>query len=179
MDEIEEACKSLWKMLDTLNTQNQNGGKDAEQYHHVVSALYKLNGLKMIEEYENDGGNSYRGGVSRRGGYSRMYFDPWYGPEAYSYGGEEWESMDGASGARYQRRDSIGRFSREGGNRGGSYDGGSYESGERGGNRGGNSRNGGSYGSAAEHLKAALREARTEDEREAIRRAMRDMESGM
>lgn len=173
MDTIDEACKNLWKMLDTLNSQNQSGSKDAEQYHDVVASLYKLHGLKMAEQAEEEDGNSYRGSYAGGGrGRSMMYYDPYIYGNTYrggSYGGEDWEDMDGVSGARYRRRDNMGRFSR---------DGGSYEGEGRGG-RGGNSRNGGSYGGAAEHLKNALREAHTEEEREAIRRAMREVDTGM
>lgn len=131
MEIIKDACERLWKTLEKLNESNPDPVRDGEQYHHVISAIYKAAGIKMIEEAEEEEEYSQRRGGGQRG-FSGMYDPVWYASirRGNSYGGGErdWD-MEGMSGARNQRRDSMGRFSREGGNGGGnSYrnDGGGY-----------------------------------------------------
>lgn len=147
MDAIEEACKNNWKMLETLNTSFKGTADDAKQYHDIVASLYKLKGLEMLEEsQEQTGEQSFRGGTYG-GGNSYRYWDP------VMHGGGLYDRDDygnGTSGARYRTRDARGRYTRNA----------SYHS----------------HDEMIEELRDKMREA-TPDIKRAYRQVISDMES--
>ena len=125
-----------------------------------VKNIYKIDKYKEeTEGYSEDGhymgegriyGTSYDDGMHREGGYS------------YARGR-----------GRYARRDSMGRYSRDGGM---SYDDDmSYARGGRGGNRGGYSREDGKHYMMGE-LERLMEKASTHTEREALEKCMQALE---
>lgn len=126
METMEEACGNLWKLLDGLNKGFKGESKDAEQYHDIVASLYKLKGLEMAAQYEEDQGNgtsqrggSYRGTYDNGGGRSGLYWEPWMQGSSYDDG--SYDRYGGTSG-RYQPRNAQGQFKADGrSNRGSSY----------------------------------------------------------
>lgn len=145
METMEEACANLWKLLDGVNKGFKANGEDAKQYHDIIASLYKLKGLEMAAQYEDEqGGASQRGGGSYRGnsydnGYSGLYFDPmahmsmrggsYEGGNSYAQGGSY-----NQGGGSYN-----GGYSGNGGySQGGSYNGNSYGGGSYGGSYEGN-----------------------------------------
>ena len=125
-----------------------------------VKNIYKIDKYKEeTEGYSEDGtymgegriyGTSYESGYSERGGSS------------YARGR-----------GRYARRDSMGRYSRDGGM---SYDDDmSYARGGRGGNRGGYSRDDGKHYMMGE-LERLMEKASTHTEREALEKCMQALE---
>lgn len=131
MEQMEEACANLWKLLDGVNKGFKNEAKDAEQYHEIIASLYKLKGLEMAAQYEEEqGGGSSRRGGSYEGGYSGMYFDPMIHGASMRGG-----SYDGRGGNSYGQGGNSynqGGGSYNGGYSGNSYGGGSYEGGASG-----------------------------------------------
>lgn len=114
MQILEDACERLWDDLEKLNKSAPDPAKDAEQYHRIMSAIADSVGIKMAEEAEEDGYSTRRG--MPRGGYSGIYWGPQMYGNAYrgnSYG-DDW-AMGGMSEARGQRRDNMGRYSRNDG----------------------------------------------------------------
>lgn len=161
MDIIDESCEKAWNALKKINQQEltDNNAKIMQELTH---SLKSLSVLKKMEEEEE-------GGYSQRGrDVSRMYWDPMmhgqdypdmymgnsYGRNGNSYEGGSYEG--GMSGAR-QRRDSMGRYARDGYDRS-------------------MARGRGYSGAAKDHLRKAMEEAQTETERRAIQRAMEEME---
>lgn len=131
---------------------------DLESIHKLTDTVKNILKIDMLEEesgYSEDGhymgegriyGTSYESGYSERGGSS------------YARGR-----------GRYARRDSMGRYSRDGGM---SYDDDmSYARGGRGGNRGGYSREDGKHYMMGE-LERLMEEAEKPAEKEALRRCM-------
>ena len=131
---------------------------DLETIHKMTDTVKNILKIDMLEEesgYSEDGhymgegriyGTSYESGYSERGGSS------------YARGR-----------GRYARRDSMGRYSRDGGM---SYDDDmSYARGGRGGNRGGYSREDGKHYMMGE-LERLMEEAEKPAEKEALRRCM-------
>ena len=131
---------------------------DVEVIHKLTDTVKNILKIDMLEDetgYSEDGhymgegriyGTSYESGYSERGGSS------------YARGR-----------GRYARRDSMGRYSRDGGM---SYDDDmSYARGGRGGNRGGYSREDGKHYMMGE-LERLMEEAEKPAEKEALRRCM-------
>lgn len=114
---------------------------DLEMLHKLTDTIKNID---KIEKLEDEGGSSYGGDWMARGTYDHM----------------------GDHSQRNRRRDSMGRFSREGNRQGGgSYDDGSY-------------RVDSSYGggeSVHELLEDAMEMATSERERSAIRRAIEEI----
>lgn len=154
----------ILEMVDKeLGNIEQNGKfRSRDEVHSVYELIDIAKDVYCIWEYE-DGG---------REGYSEMY--PMYRGENYgSY-------YDGGSYARGRgrnaKRDSMGRYSREGSYRDGNYDyydGGSY----RGGNyrRGGYSRDDAKQ-EFAENLREMMEQAPDSDTRQSIQRMIQQME---
>ena len=146
METMEESCSNLWKLLDGVNKGFKGNAEDAKQYHDIIASLYKLKGLEMAAQYEEEqGGTSQRGGSYRGGnsydnggGHSGLYWDPMMHGMSYAQGG----SYDG--GNSYGR----GSYNQGGGSYNGGYSGNSYAPGGsygNGGSYGGGSYEGGSY----------------------------------
>ena len=114
---------------------------DLEMLHKLTDTIKNIDKIEMLED---DGGSSYGGDWMARGTYDRM----------------------GDHSQRNRKRDSMGRFSREGNRQGGgSYNEGSY-------------RGGSSYGEDSgvhELLEVAMEMAGNERERSAIRRAIEEI----
>lgn len=142
METMEEACANLWKLMDGVNKGFKGEAKDAEQYHDIIASLYKLKGLEMAAQYEEEqGGASQRGGGSYRGnsydnGYSGLYFDPMahMSMRGGSYdNGNSYAQGGSYGGNSYNQGGSYnGGYSGNGGysHGGGSYGGGSYDNGD-------------------------------------------------
>ena len=135
---------------------------DLETIHKMTDTVKNILKINMLEEdggYSEDGhymgegriyGTSYESGYSERGGSS------------YARGR-----------GRYAKRDSMGRYSRDGGM---SYDDDmSYARGGRGGNRGGYSREDGKHYMMGE-LERLMKKASTHTEREALEKCMQALE---
>lgn len=113
---------------------------DLEMLHKLTDTIKNIDKIEMLE---GEGGSSYGGDWMARGTYDHM----------------------GDHSQRYRKRDSMGRFSREGNRQGGPYNDGSY-------------RGGSSYGgedSVHELLEDAMEMATSERERSAIRRAIEEI----
>lgn len=114
---------------------------DLEMIHKLTDTIKNIDKIEMLE---SEGGSSYGGDWMARGTYDHM----------------------GDHSQRHRKRDSMGRFSREGNRQGGgSYDDGSY--------RGDRSYGGGE--SVHELLEDAMEMATSERERSAIRRAIEEI----
>ena len=136
---IDEACNNLWQLLSKLNKEYKGDAKDAEQYHDIVASLYKLKGLEMAAQYEEEqGGTSQRGGSYRGNsydngggnGHSGLYWEPWMGN---SYGNGNSYAQGGSynqGGGSYNGGYSGNGYSQGGSYGGGSYGGGSYDNGD-------------------------------------------------
>ena len=127
---LRASCDRLWRLLDKLNESPDNPAnnpKDAEQYHQILSALADSVGLKMAEqaEEERENGAAYRGASYGPGREWAGHWDPYlYGGIAYrngpSYGPDDWTTMDNPHMAgRAQPRDSMGRWTGNNANGGG------------------------------------------------------------
>lgn len=140
----------LMKELKKYEEKAQLSAGDLEVLHKLTDTVKNIDKIEMLEGeggYSEDG-MSYDGGASYRG---RGSYD-----EGYS---------------ERRRRDSRGRYARDGG--GGSNDGGSYD--------GGGSNRGYSRGSAKEHMTRKMEEllnmAESEAERKAIEQCLDKLES--
>ena len=140
----------------------ESGGKlsagDLETLHKLTDTVKNIDKIEMLEEgagYSKDGGNWMARGM---------------------YGGNSYEG--GNSYAR-RKRDSMGRYSREGGGYG--EDGGSSYVGEGLGGGRGNSRGKYSRADAQEHMIEKMEEmmemAESEEERRAIRQCIQKIET--
>ena len=146
-----------------------SGGKvsagDLEYIHKLTDSIKNIDKIEMLEE---------------GGGYSEE--SNWMA-DGRMYGTSYEDGMSYARGrGRNAKRDSMGRYSREGG----SYDNMSYERGSsyvRGGNRGGMSNRRGGYSRAdakeqmIETLEDMMHDAETPKEREAIKRCIMQIEN--
>lgn len=158
MEELYEVENNLKKAGD-----GKMSAGDLEYIHKLTDTIKNIDKIEILEEetgYSEDGGNWMARGT---------------------YGGNSYEG--GNSYAR-RKRDSMGRYSRDGG--GYSEDGGSSyarsgQIGNRGGSRGGYSREGYSRGDAKEHMINKMEEmmemASTDKEREAIRQCISKIEN--
>lgn len=163
MDEIYKFEKDMEK---------SNGGEisrsDMEWLKDHTEVVKNIDKIEMLEE---------------GGGYSEE--SNWMA-DGRMYGTSYEDGMSYARGrGRNAKRDSMGRYSREGG----SYDDGSYEGGSsyarggRGGNRGGMSNRRGGYSRAdakeemIEKLEDMMHDAETPKEREAIKRCIMQIEN--
>ena len=151
-------CAELEDYAEKGKKANKMSAGDLEAIHKLtdtVKNIMKIDVLKEEAGYSEDGhymgegriyGTSYESGYSERGGSS------------YARGR-----------GRYARRDSMGRYSRDGGM---SYDDDmSYARGGRGGNRGGYSRDDGKE-YMMEQLEGMMEQAQKPAEKEALRRCM-------
>ncbi len=163
-------CAELEDYAEKGKKANKMSAGDLEAIHKLtdtVKNIMKIDTLKQELGYSEDGhymgegriyGTSYESGYSERGGSS------------YARGR-----------GRYAKRDSMGRYSRDGGM---SYDDDmSYARGGRGGNRGGNSSyRGGGYSRddgkeyMMEQLEEMMEQAQKPAEREALKRCMQALE---
>ena len=162
MHYMEDLKDLLCAELEDFAEKGKKSGKmsmgDLESIHKLTDTVKNILKIDMLEEesgYSEDGrymgegriyGTSYESGYSERGGSS------------YARGR-----------GRYAKRDSMGRYSRDGGM---SYDDDmSYARGGRGGNRGGYSRDDGKHYMMGE-LERLMEEAEKPAEKEALRRCM-------
>ena len=163
MDELYEIEEKMKK---------SSGGKlsagDIETIHKLTDTIKNIDKIEMLEE---------------GGGYSEE--SNWMA-DGRMYGTSYEDGMSYARGrGRNAKRDSRGRYSRDGGSYDdGSYEGGySYARGGRGGNRGGMSNRRGGYSRAdakeemIEKLEDMMHDAETSKEREAIKRCIMQIEN--
>ena len=155
-------CAELEDYAEKGQKANKMSAGDLEAIHKLTDTVKNILKIDMLEEesgYSEDGtymgegriyGTSYESGYSERGGSS------------YARGR-----------GRYAKRDSMGRYSRDGGM---SYDDDmSYARGGRGGNRGGYSREDGKHYMMGE-LERLMEKASTHTEREALEKCMQALE---
>ncbi len=157
----------LTKELETYERKGQLSMSDLDKVHKMTDTIKNIDKIEMLED----------------DGYSE---DTDFMGEGRMYG-----TSYARGRGRNARRDSMGRYSREGGysEEGGSYGGGSYAGGRGGqgggGNRGGQGggRGGSSYGGYSrdgsdmmERLEEMMEEASTPKEREAIKRCMHEID---
>ncbi len=119
MRDWHELKEMLCKELEEYSRKGKMSAGDLETIHKLTDTIKNIDKIEMLEE---DGGYSQAGGQGGgrggRGGNS--------GGGSYAGGGGN--SYEGGSSYRRQRRDSRGRYSREGGGGGGySYDDGMEE----------------------------------------------------
>lgn len=116
--DLHELCETIGRAINTANEKVRSaGGKvssaDMDYLDKLTHSLKSIKGvIRMIEEEEDDGASygdrSYRDGYSRR-----MYRGGSYGDGSYNDGSY-------ARGRMNARRDSMGRYSGNGGSYGGS-----------------------------------------------------------
>ena len=165
MEYIEKIKKMLCKELDEYAMKSKLTGGDLDMIWKLTDTVKNLDKIEMLEE---------------GGGYSEE--SNWMA-DGRMYGTSYEDGMSYARGrGRNAKRDSMGRYSREGG----SYDNMSYERGSsyaRGGNRGGMSNRRGGYSRAdakeqmIETLEDMMHDAETSKEREAIKRCIMQIEN--
>ena len=158
MDTLYEYEDKIKKMPDaTLSMQ------DVEKIHKITDTIKNIDKIEMLE---GEGGYSEDGHYMGEG---RIYGTSYDGESSY------------ARGRRNAKRDSMGRYSREGySEEGSSYEGGSSSRGRgQGGNRGGYSRDGYSMDDGKEdmieNLENMMREADPKS-KEAIKRCIKQIE---
>lgn len=108
MHEIYELKEMLMKELEEYGRKGELTGGSLEivdKLAHAIKNLCKIIEAEEGDEYSMAGGGSYRGGGSNRGGSNRG---------SYRGGGSNRGGSYEGSYAR-RRRDSMGRYSREGG----------------------------------------------------------------
>ena len=155
-------CAELEDYAEKGQKANKMSAGDLEAIHKLTDTVKNILKIDMLEEesgYSEDG---------RYMGEGRIY------GTSYESG---YSDRDGSSYARgrgrYARRDSMGRYSRDGGM---SYDDDmSYARGSRGGNRGGYSRDDGKHYMMGE-LERLMEKASTHTEREALEKCMQALE---
>lgn len=145
MKYLDEIKDKLCEELEEYSKKGKMSAGDLETIHKLTDTIKNIGKICMLEE---EGGYSEHGGEwEARGGYGMG--------RSYNEGGSSY--------ARNRRRDSMGRYSRNGD--------GYSEEGSRGGNRGGYSRDG-AKGYMLEQLEDMMENVHTEKEREAIRHCM-------
>lgn len=166
MEYIEKIKKMLCKELDEYAMKQKISGADLDMIWKLTDTVKNLDKISMLEESE--GYSEARGGRGR-------------GRSSYAMGGSSYDDdmmySERRGRGRNAKRDSMGRYSSEGGSYegGSSYDDYSEESSYRGG-RGGR---GYSRDDAKDHLMSALGEAMegaSPNEREILKDAMRKIE---
>lgn len=150
-----DAKDMLKKELDEIVKKGEMSAVSLDTIDKLLSSIVHACKIIMYEEYAEDG-YSYADGDMDMSNYS------------YARG-------NGRGRGSNARRDSMGRYSREGGN--------SYARGGQGGNRGGYSRAGGGYSYAdgekeekMELIRDMMEEASSEEERRALKKIMRRYE---
>lgn len=150
-----DAKDMLKKELDEIVKKGELSAGSLDTIDKLLSSIVHACKIIMYEEYAEDG-YSYADGDMDMSNYS------------YARG-------NGRGRGSNARRDSMGRYSREGGN--------SYARGGQGGNRGGYSRAGGGYSYAdgekeekMELIRDMMEEASSEEERRALKKIMRRYE---
>ena len=154
MEYIEKIKKMLCKELDEYAMKGKISGSDLDMIWKLTDTVKNLDKIEMLED-----GDSHDG-------YSEMREYPYMGGSSYARGR-----------GRYAKRDSMGRYSSEGG----SYEGGSsYDDySEENSYRGGRSGRGYSRDDAKDHMMNKLGEMMTsadEEQREILKDAMRKIE---
>lgn len=146
MDTLEIILDKICEMIDAATDKISKGGKPSVGELKELGELIdiKKNILKTWKLEDEDGGYSQAGDWEAMGRINGRYGD----------------NYDHGNSYRGRRRDSMGRYSREG------------RGGDRGG-RGGYSRNGGDL---MEHMEMMMEEAKTPQERELIKRFKRELE---
>lgn len=165
MEYIEKIKKLLCKELDEYAMKTKITGSDLEMIWKLTDTVKNLDKISMLEESE-DGYSEARGGRGR----GRSSYDG-----GMSYDDEMMYSERRGRG-RYAKRDSMGRYSSEGG----SYEGGSsYDYSEESSYRGGRGGRGYSRDDAKDHMMNKLGEMMTsadEEQREILKDCMRKLE---
>lgn len=146
MHDMSNLKETLTKELELLAMDDKISLSSLEKIHKLTDTIKNLDKIEMLEE---------------EGGYSQRS----YARDGGSYEGGSYEG--GSSYAR-RRRDSMGRYSRDGG-----YSG---ARGGRGGSRGGYSRAEGKE-EMIEKIEEMMEEATTEKERQALQRCMSALEN--
>jgi hypothetical protein len=139
----------LMKELESIDKKGQLSMSDLDKVHKMTDTIKNIDKIEMLED----------------GGYSE---DGHYMGEGRIYGTSYDDGTSYARGRIRAKRDSMGRYSRDGG----------YAEDSRGGLRG-YSYGGYSYkdkDEMIEHLREMMGEASTTKEREAIKRCIREME---
>lgn len=174
MSDLHELCETVGRAITSANEKIRTaGGKvsnaDMEYIDKLTHSLKSIKSvMAMIEEEEGSSERgSYDGSYARGGrGSSRR------GGGSYDGGSYEGGSYDGSyARGRYARRDSMGRFSRDGGSMrggGGSRDGGSSRD-------GGYSRD----GDMIEELRELMQDAPDQKTRQEFQRFIEKMEQQM
>ena len=152
----------LCSELEDFAEKGKKSGKmsmgDLESIHKLTDTVKNILKIDMLEE---EAGYSADGHSMGEGRFYGTYYESGYSER----GGSSYARGRG----RYAKRDSMGRYSRDGGM---SYDDDmSYARGGRGGNRGGYSRDDGKH-YMMEQLEEMMEEAETPAEKEALRRCM-------
>lgn len=165
MEYIEKIKKMLCKELDEYAMKNKLTMNDLQPVHLMTDIIKNLDKIEMLEE-ESEGYSEARGGRGRGGRSS------------YAMGGSSYDDdmmySERRGRGRNAKRDSMGRYSSEGGSYegGSSYDDYSEESSYRGGR-------GYSRGDAKDHMMNKLgmmMEDADPKEREALKECMRAIE---
>lgn len=136
------------------NARGLNPG-DVEMVHKLTDTMKNIYKIKVLEE-QVEGGQSERRGYSREGGMSRNSYDGGsygssYGRDGGSYRGGSYgagDSYDGGSSER-RKRDSMGRYSRDDGRE-----------------------------DMMRKLRNMIESARTEEERDTIKKCLHELEQG-
>lgn len=162
MKHLEELKETIKRELEKFAKQGDVSVNTLEKIHKLSDTYKNLCKIEMLEEEAEGGYSEARGGRggNRGGGRGRSSYD-----DGMSYDDDMMYSERRGRG-RNARRDSMGRYSSEGG----SYEGGSY--------RGGSSYEGG-YSQAKDEMMSMLGEMMEDaspKEREALKKCMRELE---
>ena len=166
MEYIEKIKKMLCKELDEYATKNKLSMADIDVIHKLTDTVKNLDKIEMLED---EGGYS-----EARGGRGR-------GRSSYAMGGSSYDDdmmySERRGRGRNAKRDSMGRYSSEGG----SYEGGSsYDDySEESSYRGGQGSRGYSRGDAKDHMMnklGSMMEDADPNEREILKDCMRKLE---
>lgn len=140
MKALDELREKFCRELEDIARKPEMSAGDLETVHKLTDTIKNIDKICIMDE---NGGYSQAGDWEARGRFGDVY------------------SQDGGNSYAGRRRDSMGRYSRDGGDmRGNSYRGGRY-----------------SRGGVMEHIQEMMGEAETEEQREAIKRFRREMES--
>ena len=151
-------CAELEDYAEKSKKANKMSAGDLEAIHKLTDTVKNILKIDMMES-ESEGYSEDTDFMGEGRMYGTSYDDCMHREGGYSY----------ARGRRYAKRDSMGRYSRDGGM---SYDDDmSYARGGRGGNRGGYSREDGKHYMMGE-LERLMEEAEKPAEKEALRRCM-------
>ena len=143
-----ELRDKLCDELDEVARKPEMGAGDLELAHKLTDTIKNIDKICIMDE---TGGYSQAGDWEARGRFGDQYARDGYNEGGNSYGG--------------RRRDAMGRYSRDGG----MYDDGmSRRMSRRGYSRGGD---------MMEHVDAMMDEAETDEQREAVRRFKKQLES--